>query len=330
MNVISLFSGCGGLDLGFIRAGFNVVWSNEFDQTIHSTYRMNFPYSTLIEENIIDINSNNIPDCDGIIGGPPCQAWSEGGKGLGLKDNRGKVFLQYLRIIRDKKPRFFLIENVRGLLSVTHINVFNKIIQNLSSYGYSVKYALLNAKDFQIPQDRIRLFIVGFRNDRDNLFQFPQPINKPFITLKQAIGDITIEPRGFISTVVKNELSGSLSNHDYYTGVFDEKYMSRNRVRGWDEASFTIQALAKNIPIHPQAPKMQYVSQNKRIFKTGFESLYRRLSIRECARIQTFSDKFIFNYSDIKDGYKMIGNAVPPRLAYHLAKQIYTYYKQII
>ncbi|MEG1660595.1 MAG: DNA cytosine methyltransferase, partial [Bacteroides sp.] len=111
-------------------------------------------------------------------------------------------------------------------------------------------------------------------------------------------------------------------NHDVYTGPYDEKYMSRNRVRSWNEISFTIQALAKNAPIHPQAPKMVYISPNKRVFVSGKEFLYRRLSIRECARIQSFPDKFRFIYSDIKNGYKMVGNAVPPRLAYVLANAI--------
>ena len=98
--------------------------------------------------------------------------------------------------------------------------------------------------------------------------------------------------------------------------------MARNRVRGWNETSFTIQAQAKNEPLHPQAPKMIYKSQNKRIFAKGFEHLYRRLSIRECARIQSFPDSFIFHYTNIADGYKMVGNAVPPRMAFFLAEQL--------
>jgi DNA (cytosine-5)-methyltransferase 1 len=98
--------------------------------------------------------------------------------------------------------------------------------------------------------------------------------------------------------------------------------MARNRVRGWEELSFTIQAQAKNEPLHPQAPKMVYVSPDERTFVKGKESLYRRLSVRECARIQTFPDSFMFVYDKIVDGYKMVGNAVPPRLAYHLALSI--------
>jgi DNA (cytosine-5)-methyltransferase 1 len=106
-------------------------------------------------------------------------------------------------------------------------------------------------------------------------------------------------------------------------GGFSTIYMSRNRVRSWDEPSFTIQAGGRHAPLHPQAPKMKLVSQNKRIFVPGKENLYRRLSVRECARIQTFPDDFIFTYRDVANGYKMIGNAVPVNFAYHIAKKIY-------
>ena len=111
-------------------------------------------------------------------------------------------------------------------------------------------------------------------------------------------------------------------NHDVFTGPFDAKFMARNRIRSWDEVSFTIQAQAKNCPLHPQAPAMKYVSLNQRVFLPGYEHLYRRLSVRECARIQSFPDKFRFFYTHIKEGYKMVGNAVPPRLAKCLALSI--------
>ncbi len=105
-------------------------------------------------------------------------------------------------------------------------------------------------------------------------------------------------------------------------GGFSTIYMSRNRVRSWDEPSFTIQAGGRHAPLHPQAPKMQFIHQNKRVFVEGKEKLYRRLSIRECARIQTFPDNYIFHYNNLADGYKMVGNAVPCNLAYYLAKTI--------
>lgn len=321
MNVISLFAGCGGLDLGFEKAGYNVIWANEYDVTICDTYKYNHPNTTLLIKDIRTISCSDIPDCDGIIGGPPCQSWSEGGKGLGIEDPRGQLFLDYIRIVEGKKPKFFLIENVAGLLEERHNDALNFFLSKLTGAGYFVYYELLNASDYRIPQDRFRVFFVGIRNDIKQKFNFPDSTCNNPITLKEAIGDIIEQPRTYNRDKVLSENNTRL-NHDVYTGPYDSKYMSRNRVRGWNETSFTIQAQARNIPQHPQAPKMSYFSSNKRCFVTGQEHLYRRLSVRECARIQTFPDNFKFIYTDIIDGYKMVGNAVPPRLAYLLAIQL--------
>ena len=128
-----------------------------------------------------------------------------------------------------------------------------------------------------------------------------------------------------ISALEKNKTNGSnckISNHEYMVGSFSTIYMSRNRVRNWNEPSFTIQAVGRHAPIHPQAPKMIRVEKNRRIFKPGKENLYRKLSVRECARIQTFPDEFVFYYNDVVTAYKMIGNAVPINLAKAVAEQI--------
>lgn len=320
MKLISLFSGCGGMDFGFKKAGFDVIWANEYDPSIHSTYNINHANTPLDKRDVTTLRDSEIPDCDGIIGGPPCQAWSEGGKQLGIKDPRGRLFLEYIRIVKAKHPKFFVIENVRGILDKKHEDAFQMFIQMLIDCGYSIDYAVINTADFQIPQDRIRLFIVGIREELCKHFLFPNPVQKDKITLIQAIGDITEQPMPSISEVPT--CSSKYHNHHYFNGDYDAKYMARNRVRSWNEVSFTIQALAKNAPIHPQAPKMQFVNPNLRCFMSGYEHLYRRLSIRECARIQTFPDSFIFDYSNIHDGYKMVGNAVPPRMAEFIANRI--------
>lgn len=321
MNVVSLFAGCGGLDLGFERAGFNIIWANEYDESIHETYRLNHPKIILNTSDIRTLTGADIPDCDGIIGGPPCQSWSEGGKQMGINDPRGQLFLDFIRIVKEKKPKFFVIENVQGILDQKHKSAFNIFINTLKEAGYNVTYELLNAADYKIPQDRFRVFFVGIRNDLNNKYVFPDAVNSPRVTLRQAIGDIIEKPRIYYSEEVKTENSLRL-NHDVYIGPYDTKYMSRNRVRGWDEVSFTMQAQARNAPQHPQAPKMGFLSSNQRCFVKGSEHLYRRLSVRECARIQTFPDNFKFLYKDVRDGYKMVGNAVPPRLAWHLAVQM--------
>lgn len=321
MKVISLFAGCGGLDLGFTNAGFNVVWANEFDKDIQQTFLANNETTFLDTRDIRTIPSADIPFCDGIIGGPPCQPWSEGGKQLGLSDDRGKLFWDYIRIISEKRPKFFVLENVRGILSDKHINAFNLFISKFEELGYNVSYKVLNAADFGVPQDRFRLFIVGFISDLDVQYTFPLIDGIRKKTLKEAIGDITYQPNFYSESDIVR-VYNDMSNHDVYLGDYDKKYMARNRVRSWNEVSFTIQALARNAPIHPQAPKMQFISYDKRIFVQGCEHLYRRLSVRECARIQSFPDSFKFIYSKINVGYKMVGNAVPPLLAFHIAESI--------
>lgn len=326
-RIASLFTGCGGLDLGFEKAGFEVVWANEFDKTIWETFNYNFPKVILNKRSIISIPSSEIPDTEGIIGGPPCQSWSEAGAGRGLNDARGKVFLEYIRIIRDKQPLFFLAENVSGMLLPRHKKIFFNILDQFKALGYNVSWKLLNAKDYDVPQDRKRVIIVGYNKKMGKPFEFPTPSLK-CLTLRDAIGDLK-EPQPAQLYNKTNGDKGKVANHEYMTGGFSTIYMSRNRVRSWNEPSFTIQAGGRHAPIHPKAPKMLFIEQNKRIFVPGKEHLYRRLSLRECARIQTFPDNFIFKYSGIADGYKMVGNAVPVEFARILAKKIIKDLKEI-
>lgn len=321
MKVVSLFAGCGGLDLGFERAGFDVIWANEFDPTIHQTYRLNHPKTELNTSDIRNLSIADIPDCDGIIGGPPCQSWSLGGKCLGVEDERGKLVYDYIRIVKGKKPKFFVMENVPGMVTPRHITAFNEFLDLFRDAGYTIKYELMDASDFKIPQDRQRVIIVGIRKDLNVEYLFPVKLDSKPVTLFEAIQDLKDAPTPY-NDIQKCHVNPIIPNHDYYTGPFDRKFMARNRVRGWNELSFTIQAQAKNEPLHPQAPKMVYVSSNERRFLSGKEYLYRRLSVRECARIQTFPDRFMFVYEKVQDGYKMVGNAVPPRLAYYLALSI--------
>lgn len=240
---------------------------------------------------------------------------------MGIKDERGKLFYDYIRIVREKKPKFFLIENVAGMLTTEHRPAFDSILKMLSDLGYDVSYSLLNAADYIVPQDRFRVFIVGLRTDLKLKYTFPKPADTPQVTLRRAIGDITDEPNLSNGPIVQKISARGFWNHDVYTGPYSQTYMHSNRVRGWDEVSFTIQAQASNAPQHPQAPPMVFDPKGGRMFQKGSAHLYRRLSVRECARIQSFPDSFHFTYDDVKDGYKMVGNAVPPRLANALALQ---------
>lgn len=324
MRLISLFSGAGGLDLGFERAGFTIAVANEYDPTIWATYEKNHT-APLIKKDIRNIVANDLPnEVDGIIGGPPCQSWSEAGAQRGIDDSRGKLFFDYIRILRNIKPKFFLAENVSGMLSNRHSEAVNNIISLFEKSGYNVTINLVNASDYGVPQDRKRVFYIGFRNDLNIDFKFPEPTtinDREKKTFKDAIGDLCDSA---IPALPKNKTNGKLKilNHEYFVGAYSTIFMSRNRVRGWNEQAFTVQASGRQCQLHPQAPKMLFVEKNKRIFVPGKEDLYRRLSVRECARVQGFPDDFEFIYSDVDDGYKMIGNAVPVDLAYIIAKEI--------
>ena len=319
-KILSLFAGAGGLDLGFEKAGFEIVYANEYDKSIWETYEKNHT-TPLDHRDIRKIDSSELPDCDGIIGGPPCQSWSEAGSLKGINDSRGQLFYDFIRILKDKKPKFFVAENVSGMLSKRHQEAVDNFIKLFEEAGYETHIQLLNANDYDVPQDRSRVFYVGFRKDLKVNFTFPEPLShKP--TLKDAIYDLKDNA---IPALDKNKTNGDkckFPNHEYMTGSFSTIYMSRNRVRSWDEPSFTIQAGGRHAPLHPQAPKMIQVEKNKRIFEPGKEDLYRRLSVRECARIQTFPDDFIFYYNDVATAYKMIGNAVPVNLAKAVAGEI--------
>lgn len=320
-NIISLFSGAGGLDKGFERAGFDIIWANEYDSTIWETFEYNFPNTKLDRRSIRNVPEDEIPECIGIVGGPPCQSWSEAGSLRGINDARGQLFYEFIRVLRAKKPLFFLAENVEGMLAKRHEEALSNIKKMFKDSGYNLSFRLINANNYNVPQDRKRVFFVGYRSDLNITFEFPE-MEKYKPVLKDAIWDLKDSA---LPAKEKNYTNGKnciVPNHEYMIGGFSTIYMSRNRVRNWDEPSFTIQAGGRHAPIHPQAPKMTFIEQNKREFVKGKEHLYRRLSLRECARIQTFPDDFIFKYDNLTNGYKMVGNAVPVNLSYALANKI--------
>lgn len=325
MKLISLFSGAGGLDLGFKKAGFETVVANEIDKKICPTFRANFPEVNLIEGDIRSIPSSAFPDegdLAGIIGGPPCQSWSEAGSLKGIEDARGQLFYEYIRILRDKRPLFFVAENVSGMLAKRHSEAVAGFMKMFDSAGYDVNLKMLNANDYDVPEDRDRVFYIGFRKDLSiHGFEYPAPLrHKP--TLRESIWDLRYTA---IPALPKNKTNGNaceVPNNEYFTGAYSPIFMSRNRVRSWDEPGFTVQASGRQCQLHPQAPKMIKVGKNEQKFVEGHEHLYRRMTVREVARIQSFPDSFKFIYDELNYGYKMIGNAVPVNLAYHVAMRI--------
>lgn len=318
-QVASFFSGAGGLDLGFKKADFSIIYANEYDKEIWETYSKNHPETLLDKRSITEIDSSEVPACDGIIGGPPCQSWSEAGMRRGINDDRGKLFFEFIRILENKSPAFFLAENVSGMLHPRHSEALKNIQNTFSDIGYDVFFKLLNAADFGVAQDRKRVIFIGFRKDLNINYQFPEPCKKRK-TLKDVIFDLKDTALPAPNKYHAN-LNLKIPNHEYMTGSFSTIYLSRNRVRTWDQTSFTIQAGGRHAPIHPKAPVMKKIDTDRFMFDGDTEN-YRRLSVRECARIQGFPDDFIFYYKNVSAGYKMIGNAVAVDFAFELAKSI--------
>lgn len=306
MDVLSLFSGCGGMDLGFEQAGHRVIWANDINKEAGETYARNFPVAPLME----DIrNINSFPNADAVIGGYPCQGFSLAGNRDAF-DKRNCLYLEFARVLRTVKPKFFVAENVKGVIvPFKSHRAVDLMLREFRSCGYDVTWQLLNAKDYGVPQDRERVFIIGTRSDLGLDFVFPKrthgkPPLKPYVALKEAIGDLPRPKEG-----------------EYYDhSGFSSRYMSRNRIRGWDEVSFTIQASGRHTPLHPDCPPMKKIGKDKWIF-TDHVSKYRRLSIKECARIQAFPDNFLF-CGPLNSQYAQIGNAVPPLLAKRVVESL--------
>ena len=329
MNVISLFSGCGGLDLGFEKAGFEIPVANEYNPTIFETFKANHPKTHLIEGDVRQVTRDDIApfligkEVDGIIGGPPCQSWSEAGALRGIEDARGQLFFDYIRILKEFQPKFFLAENVSGMLANRHDAAVKNILQLFSEAGYNVSLTLVNAKDYGVAEERKRVFYIGFRNNLNINFIFPEGSTKDDdkkLTLRDVIWDLQ---ETAVPTAPKNKHNpDAINNNEYFTGAYSPIFMSRNRVKAWDEQAFTVQASGRQCQLHPQAPKMIRYGLNDCRFVEGKENLYRRMTIREVARVQGFPDDFKFFYTDTNNAYKMIGNAVPVNLAFEIATAI--------
>ena len=301
MKVVSLFSGAGGLDLGFRMAGHQILWANDLYEDAVKTYRENIG-SHIICKDIIKIKENDIPDCDIVIGGFPCQGFSVANTKRNEKDERNQLYKQLIRIIKAKKPKFFLAENVKGILTLSHGEVFKMIINDFSSMGYKVQYKLMNAADYGVPQTRMRVIIVGVRNDVNFEYIYPTPSHnkdgneglKKWVSVAEALSDLPNPDMP--NNMLNHEYSKYKLNFNGYIGhraLNPEKPAPTVTARGDDRGGVVI------LP-HPNGS--------------------RRMSCRELATIQSFPLDFLFigKRSSI---YRQIGNAVPPLLAYALAKE---------
>lgn len=380
-KVVSLFSGCGGLDLGFIQAGYTVVWANDFFGDAVQTYRKNIG-DHIVHGDITQIPSEAIPDCDVVIGGFPCQGFSVANNKRSMEDQRNFLYLEILRVIRDKQPKFFVCENVKGLVSMEKGKVLEMIIKDFVELGYTVDYKILRASDYGVPQHRERVIIIGNRLGLENVFpKKTHGLDIPHVSVSDVCGhlaDIRTRDDAFEldGVVVHNHVartnvadkfwarkhavnqhdicdylrqwrdksdwttkkidrhfgyahtaghwfrkdnnSGSIPNPSDWWELkkllsFDDTYDAAVteleqrditfeqslRISNWDTPSDTI--TATNPEIHP----------NKK----------RRMSVRECAIIQTFPNDFVFTGS-LSSMYKQIGNAVPVLLGKEIAAKL--------
>ena len=322
-----MFSGCGGMDSGFKKAGFEIIWANDNDRAAVETYKYNI--GSIVFGNIADIDLKSIPEHEILLSGFPCQAYSNAGNRKGVKDLRGKLYEYSLQAIKIHKPKVIIFENVRGILSImgeSGKGLVDEICERLQSneFGYNTNWKLLNACNYEVPQNRIRLFIVGVRKDLDTEFIFPEEIPITNNLLLENI--LTIGPEVPNHTYKKfadeiNQMIPYIKEGGSWKDIPDKKltdrlmrirkelkkYRSPNFYRRFSrkEINGTITATAT-----PENCGIIHPTEN------------RRYTVRECARIQSFDDSYKFIIKSESAGYRIIGNAVPPRLAYHIAKQI--------
>lgn len=300
-TAVSLFCGAGGLDLGFEQAGFKTVWANDFDKDACKTHQ-NWSNAKVVCGDISKVDVEDIPDSDIILGGFPCQGFSLSGPRK-IDDSRNVLYKHYVRIVKAKQPKIFVGENVKGLLTMGDGKIFEAIREEFSECGYDVFYQLVNAKDYGVPQDRERVIIVGFRKDLYvKSFELPLPSNLS-MTMREALAGLP-EP----------------TPDEVCNAPYSSRYMSRNRKRGWDDVSYTIPAMAKQVTLHPGSPDM--VKLDKDLWRFGDSGTTRRFSWREAAAIQTFPKNLEF-CGDLTSKYKQIGNAVPVKLAAYVATHLY-------
>jgi len=324
MQIVSLFCGCGGLDLGLKKAGHKIIWANDYDEDSIATYIENVAEKkeVVICRSITDVSTKEIPDCDLVIGGFPCQGFSVANPYRHEKDKRNALYEELLRVVKAKKPKYFLGENVQGITNLGGYDtiadrknklgkVFKMILNDFKKIGYNINWKILNAADYGVPQIRKRMIMVGVRQDLKVKFEFPKITHFPkpkdrqlslnlnssikfYKTVGETIGDLPIE------------YSDDIPNHQG----------TKHKVK--------INGYLGNRHTNPELPSPTIVGRGG---GTGgpvilpHPSQKRRMTVREVARLQTFPDSFLFHGSNSSQ-YRQIGNAVPVDLGYILGIQL--------
>lgn len=308
LRVVSLFSGCGGADLGLLggfwflgkhykRLSTSVVFANDVDKYAVETYKKNFPHP-ISDEDIRKIKSTDIPEHDILVGGFPCQTFSIVGQRKGISDLRGQLFLEMARILKDRQPSVFIGENVKGLVNLQKGKVLDLIIEKFQESGYDVTFKVLNSVNYGVPQKRERVFIVGFRNDLQTSFEFPKSTGG-FVPLKSVLQQ-EFDKRYIFS---KRAVEGLKKSN---------KAFNKGRVQDPELPCNTINSHLAKVSLNGTDPVLLI---------DGKKDSYRRFTPLEASRIQSFPDTFDFPVSEFQT-YKQIGNAIPPVMMWHLTNSV--------
>lgn len=297
-SAVSLFSGCGGSDLGMASAGIETIWSNDISDSACSLYNEVTKSRGIIQCG--DISTfDKFPSADILAGCYPCQGYSQGGNRAAEKDNRNFLYRQFGRVLRRVRPLAFIVENVNGLRFEQNKHLFSRQLHFFRLSGYKVTHALLDARDYGLAQNRKRIFIVGIRSDKKIDFRFPSKTH--------GVGGI---PYRSMRDVIWNYRDAPLGS--YNDEPFHWYYLSRNRRKEWDSQSPCVVAHWRHCGLHPDSVPLRKVCNDKWEFvREGFS---RRFSYLECAALQGFPDPQVFKSESVASRFRAIGNAVPPPL----------------
>lgn len=312
LKVASLFCGCGGTDVGLLgnfdflgkhyaSNNMEIVYANDIDDNACRIFEENFGIKP-DNRDIRQINSKELPDFDILTGGFPCQSFSiiaQNPKRLGVKDDRGKLFFEMCRILRDKQPKCFIAENVKGLLTANQKSAFPLIMEEFKNSGYDVKHMVLNSANYGVPQKRERVIIVGFRKDLKIDFTFPNQVitdEDLFEPLKKVIENTVDEKYYFSDRAVEGMMK-------------KREKMNKGRAQDIEKPCNTVGAHLAKVSLNSTDPVLM------------LENRYRRFTPREVARIQSFPEKFELVGSESAQ-YRALGNAIPPVMIWYVANKV--------
>lgn len=317
IKVASLFCGCGGTDLGLLgnfdylgkhydANNMEIVYANDIEKSACDLFELNFGIKP-DNRDIREVSSEEIPEFDMLTGGFPCQSFSivaQNPKRLGIKDEKGMLFFEMCRILRDKKPKCFIAENVKGIMTANKHEAFPLIIREFEDSGYDVKYAVLNAVSYGVPQKRERVIIVGFRKDLGINFEFPEAVIKDetqYVALKNCI-EKEVDKKYIFSD---KAVAGMMKNRES---------MNKGRAQDIEKPCNTVGAHLAKVSLNSTDPVL---------FENG---KYRRFTPREVARIQSFPETYKLIGTDGAQ-YRALGNAIAPVMFWYVANKVYSYLK---